>query len=97
LEAVRTDPPNAVFMITNNIREHGAFEMAKAIRAQHRKCGFVFVAGSDTDGRERFLAAGYRFCVHVLPAPMKQLATLISEAINSPMETFVIPKSAPAE
>jgi hypothetical protein len=52
-------------MITNNVREECAFDAAEAIRFVHPKCGFVFLAGNETDGRERFLAAGYLFHVRI--------------------------------
>jgi hypothetical protein len=43
-------------MITNNMREKCAFEVAEAIRSAHPKCGFVFLAGCQTYGRESFRA-----------------------------------------
>jgi len=95
LEAVRTSPPDAVLMITNNIREKCAFDVAEAIRFAHPKCGFVFLAGDETDGRESFLAAGYMFHVRDLPPPWSELMGAISEAMDSPMGTFVIPKAQP--
>src|SRR5258706_5602633 len=73
LEAVHTSPPDAVLMITNNIRERCAFDVAETIRSAHPKCGFVFLAGSDTDGRESFLAAGYMFHIRAIPLPMSEL------------------------
>ena len=93
LEAVRSLPPDAVLMITNNIREKCAFDVAEAIRSAHPHCGFVFLAGSEMDGRESFLAAGYIFHVREIPVPMSELMAVISEAMDSPMGTFVIPKS----
>ena len=93
LEAVRTSPPDAVLMITNNIREKSAFDVAEAIRSMHPKCGFVFLAGSEVDERERFLIAGYKFQIREMPLPMSELKTAISEAMDFPMETFVIPEA----
>jgi CheY-like chemotaxis protein len=93
LEAVRRSPPDAVLMITNNIREKCAFEVAEAIRSAHPQCGFVFLAGSEMDRRESFLAAGYMFHVREIPLPMSELMSAISEAMDSPMGTFVIPKA----
>jgi len=93
LEAVRKSPPDAVLMITNNIREKCAFDVAEAIRSAHPKCGFVFLGGNETDGRESFLAAGYMFHVREIPLPFSELMAAITEAMDSPMETFVIPKA----
>jgi DNA-binding NtrC family response regulator len=93
LQALRTSAPDAVLMVTNNIREQCAFDVAEAIRSAHPKCGFVFLAGSETDGRENFLAAGYMFHVREIPLPWSELMTAITEAMDSPMETFVIPKA----
>jgi DNA-binding NtrC family response regulator len=93
LEAVRSSPPDAVLMITNNIHEKCAFDVAEAIRSAHPKCGFVFLAGSETDGRESFLAAGYVFHVREIPLPLPELMAAINEAIDSPMGTFVVPKA----
>jgi DNA-binding NtrC family response regulator len=93
LEAVRTSPPDAVLMITNNIREKCAFDVAEAIRSTHPKCGFVFLAGNETAGREGFLAAGYMFHVREIPLPLSELMALITKAMDSPMETFVIPNA----
>jgi len=95
LAAVRTLRPDAVLMITNNIREKCAFDVAKAIRSAHPTCGFVFLAGNETDGRESFLAAGYMFHVRAIPLPMSELMAEITEAMDSPMETFVSPKAQP--
>src|SRR6266700_6280583 len=89
LEAVRTSPPDAVLMITNNIREECAFDVAEAIRSAHPQCGFVFLAGSETDRRESFLSAGYMFHVREIPLPMSELMGAISDAMESPMRTFV--------
>jgi hypothetical protein len=80
-------------MITNNIHEKCAFDVAEAIRSAHPKCGFVFLAGSETDGRESFLAAGYVFHVREIPLPLPELMAAINEAIDSPMGTFVVPKA----
>jgi len=91
LEAVSTSPPDAVLMITNNIREKCAFDVAEAIRSAHPQCGFIFLAGSETDGRESFLSAGYMFHVREIPLSMSELMPAISKAMDSPMETFVIP------
>jgi hypothetical protein len=91
MEAVRTSPPDAVLMITNNVREGCVFDVAEAIRSAHPKCGFVFLAGSEADGRERFLAAGYTFHIRKIPLPFPELMAVITEAMDSPMETFVIP------
>ena len=95
LEAVRTLPADAVLMITNNIRDKCAFDVAEAIRSAHPTCGFVFLAGNETDGRESFLAAGYMFHVRAIPLPMSELMAAITEAMDSPMETFVSPKAQP--
>ena len=67
MEAVSTAAPDAGLMITNNIRGKRAFAVAEAIRAVHPQCGFVFLAGNETDRREDFLAAGYRFTVRAIP------------------------------
>jgi DNA-binding NtrC family response regulator len=93
LEAVRTSPPDAVLMITNNIREKCAFDVAVAIRSAHPKCGFVFLAGNETGGRESFLAAGYVFHVREIPLPLAELMAAISQAMDSPMGTFVVPNA----
>ena len=45
------------------------------------------------DRRESFLAAGYMFHVREIPLPMSELMSAISEAMDSPMGTFVIPKA----
>lgn len=95
LEAVRTLPPDAVLMVTNNIREECAFDVAEAIRSAHPTCAFVFLAGNETDGRESFLAAGYRFHVCAIPLPWSELMAAIIEAMDSPIETFVSPKAQP--
>jgi hypothetical protein len=94
VRGVRTVPPDVVLMITNNIHEECAFAVAVAIRALHPKCSFVFVAGNPEDGRGSFLAAGYKFNVHSIPAPMRDLIAASSQAIDSPMKTFVAPKAA---
>ena len=91
LEAVRTLSPDAVLMVTNNVREKCAFDIAEAIRSAHPICGFVFLAGHETDGRESFLAAGYMFHVRAIPLPFSELIAAITEAMDSPMETFVRP------
>lgn len=91
LEAVRSLPPDAVLMITNNIREKCAFDVAEAIRSAHPTCGFVFLAGNEIDGRESFLAAGYRFHVHAIPLALSELMAAIAGAMDSPIETFVSP------
>ncbi len=93
LEAIRKSPPDAVLMITNNIREKCAFDVAEAIRSANPKCGFVFLAGNEMDGRESFLAAGYMFHVREIPLPLSELMGAISEAMDSPMGTFIIPKA----
>jgi len=95
LEAVRRSPPDAVLMVTNNIREKCAFDVAEAIRSAHPQCGFIFLAGSEMDGREGFLAAGYKFHVREIPLPMSVLIGAISEAMDSPSGTFVIPEVQP--
>jgi DNA-binding response OmpR family regulator len=95
LEAVRRSPPDAVLMVTNNIREKCAFDIAEAIRSAHPQCGFIFLAGSETDRREGFLAAGYMFHVREIPLPISVLIGAIREAMDSPMETFVIPEAQP--
>lgn len=94
LEAVRASPPDAVLMITNNIRKKCAFEVAEAIRSIHPTCGFVFLSGSEMDGRETFLSAGYKFQVREIPIRLSELMVIVGEAMNSPIETFVIPKVA---
>jgi DNA-binding NtrC family response regulator len=91
MEAVRTLPPDAVLMITNNIREKRAFVLAEAIRTVQPKCGFVFLAGNEEDGRESFLAAGYKFNVRPIPTSAGDLIAATLEAMDSPMETFVTP------
>jgi CheY-like chemotaxis protein len=93
LEAVRTSRPDVVLMITNNISARCAFDLAEAIRSAHPKCGFVFLAGSVTEGQERYLAAGYVFHVREIPLPLPELMAAIGEAMNSPMGTFVIPEA----
>jgi DNA-binding NtrC family response regulator len=93
MEAVRTAPPDVVLMITNNIRGKRAFEVAEAIRAVRPKCGFVFLAGSEEDGRECFLAAEYKFNVRAIPMSARELIAAASEAMDSPMETFVTPQA----
>ena len=95
LEAVRRSPPDAVLMVTNNIREKCAFDVAEAIRSAHPQCGFIFLAGSEMDWREGFLAAGYKFHVREIPLPMSVLIGAISEAMDSPSGTFVIPEAQP--
>ena len=97
LEAVGTLRPDAVLMITNNIRERCAFEVAEAIRSTHPTCGFVFLAGNESDGRESFLAAGYMFHVRAIPLPLSELMDAITEAMDSPMETFVRPNGLATE
>ena len=47
------------------------------------------------DGREGFLAAGYKFHVREIPLPISVLIGAIREAMDSPMETFVIPEAQP--
>jgi DNA-binding NtrC family response regulator len=92
LKAIRSSTPGAVLMITNNILERCAFGVAEAIRSVHPKCGFVFLTGDLWDGRESYLAAGYMFHVREIPLPLSELMAAITEAMDSPMETFVIPK-----
>jgi DNA-binding response OmpR family regulator len=90
--AVRTSPPDVVLMITNNIREECAFALAEAIRAVQPKCGFVFfLAGDEEDGRESFLAAGYKFNIRAIPTSARALIVAALEALDSPVETFVTP------
>src|SRR5581483_3226266 len=96
LEAVTASPPDAVLMITNNIHKKCAFDVAAAIRSAHPKCGFVFVAGCEMDGREGFLAVGYIFRVLALPVLWSKLTAAIREAMDSPMETFIVPKTQPS-
>jgi len=96
LQSVRTVKPDVVLMITNNIQEKRAFAAAEAIRSLHPTCGFVFLAGSEEDGREGFLAAGYKFKVHETPITYKELMALTSEAMESPLATFVAPGAAKA-
>jgi len=92
LEAVAARTTDVVLMITNNIHTPSAFEVAEAIRSERSNCGFVFLAGSDCDGREPFLAAGYEFRVHPIPLPIPELRDLISQAMADPAATFIIPK-----
>jgi DNA-binding response OmpR family regulator len=91
LEAVRRRSPDAVLMITNNLHNPSAFEIAEAIRSLQPTCGFVFLAGSEQDGRDGFLTAGYRFSVHWTPIPIPELRSLVSEANDHPAEAFFIP------
>jgi DNA-binding NtrC family response regulator len=92
MDAARSRSIDVALMITNNIHNPPAFEVAVAIRTLQPNCGFVFLAGSDQDGREPFLAAGYEFRVHACPIPMPELLTLVSEAMTDPPNTFIIPK-----
>ena len=92
MDAVRTRSTNVVLMITNNIHNPPAFEIAEAIRTLQPNCGFVFLAGSDQDGREPFLAMGYEFRLYPFPMPIPELLTLVSEAMADPADTFVIPR-----
>jgi hypothetical protein len=39
LESVRKAPPGVVVMVTNNVRDQGAFRLAEAIRLVHPTCG----------------------------------------------------------
>jgi DNA-binding NtrC family response regulator len=91
LDAVRRSPPDAILIVTNNIREERAFDIAEAIRSAQPPCGFIFLAGSETDRREGFLGAGYMFHVREIPLPMSVLIDLINQAMDFPMETFVRP------
>jgi len=93
LEAVGAVPPDAVLMITNNIQRTCAFDVAEAIRARHPRCGFVFLAGHEMDGRASFLAAGYKFHVRDIPVRMSEVMAAITAGMDSPIETFVIPKA----
>lgn len=93
LIAVRAAPPYAVLMITNNIHDRSAFEVAHAIRSIHTTCGFVFLAGSEADGRESFLFAGYRFHVLDIPCSVPELISAIGAAMDYPLETFVSPEA----
>ena len=95
LEAVRTLPPDAVLMVTNNIREKCAFDVAEAIRSRTQHAVSSSWQGNETDGRESFLAAGYMFHVRAIPLPLSELMAAITEAMDSPMETFVSPKAQP--
>jgi DNA-binding response OmpR family regulator len=88
---VRIESPEVVLMITNNIRGTSPFAVADTIRDLHPKCGFLFLAGSEEDGRERFFAAGYKFQVRSIPMSGRELIAAISAAIASPLETFVTP------
>jgi DNA-binding response OmpR family regulator len=90
LEAVRRSPPDAVLMVTNNIREKCAFDIAEAIRSAHPQCRFIFLAGSERDRREGFLAAGYMFHVREIPLPISVLIGAISEAMDSPCSTLLV-------
>ena len=54
---------------------------------------FHFLAGNETDGRESFLAAGYIFHAREIPLPVSELVVVITKAMDSPMETFVIPNA----
>ena len=92
MEVVRRWTPDAVLMVTNNMWEEPAFEVARAIRAIHPECGFVFIAGSEEEGRQDFLSAGYKFNVHSIPMPIRELIALTTQAIDSPLESFVIPQ-----
>lgn len=92
LESVRISRPEAVLMIANNIREKCAFDVAESIRSVHPTCGFVFLSGSEMDGRGTFLSAGYKFQVREIPIRLSELMVIVSAAMDSPMETFVIPK-----
>ena len=92
MEVVRGWSPDAVLIITNNMWEEPAFEVAKAIRAIHPQCGFIFIAGSEEEGRQKFLSAGYKFNVHWIPMPIRELIALTTQAMDSPLETFVIPQ-----
>jgi DNA-binding NtrC family response regulator len=92
MEAVRARSTNVVLMITNNIHDPPAFEIAEAIRSLQPNCGFVFLAGSDKDGREPFLTASYEFHVYPCPIPIPELLTLVSKAMAEPDGTFVFPK-----
>jgi DNA-binding NtrC family response regulator len=92
MEVVRQWSPNVVLMITNNMWEEPAFEVASAIRVVHPKCGFVFMAGSEEESRQRFISAGYKFDVHWIPMPIRELIALTSQAMDSPLDTFAIPK-----
>jgi DNA-binding NtrC family response regulator len=94
VDAVRTRSIDMVLMITNNIHNPDAFDVADAIRALHPNCGFVFLAGTEPDGREPFLTAGYQFRVYPIPLPTPELLTLVSQAMTDPAGTFVIPKPA---
>jgi len=92
LEAVRLTPPDVVLAITNNVKDARAFELAEAIRLVHPKCGFVFLFGSDGDGRDKFLTSGYKFQLHPIPMLIPELMKITAEAADSPEETFVIPR-----
>lgn len=95
LAAVRSSPPDPVLMLTNNIVKTSAYTIVEAIRAIHPRCGFVFLSGSSYRSGEEFLAAGYKF--HLLPYPISfaELNAGIKQAMDSPLETFVIPESRP--
>ena len=92
MEAVRNRATDVVLMITNNIHNPPAFELAEAIRTLQPNCGFVFLAGSEQDGREPFLTAGYEFRVYPIPLPIPELVKLTSEAATHPANTFITPK-----
>jgi DNA-binding NtrC family response regulator len=91
IEAVRRWSPDAVLMITNNMWEEPAFQVAETIRSVHPKCGFVFVAGGEEEGRQKFVSAGYKFRVHLIPMAIRELTNLIVDAMDSPLDSFVIP------
>jgi hypothetical protein len=84
LDAVLASPPAVVVMLTNNILEKPAFEVAEAIRISHPRCGFVSLAGSDINRRERFLAEGYKFRIRFIPIPLPELLAAVSEALDKP-------------
>jgi DNA-binding NtrC family response regulator len=92
LDAVQMWIPDAVLIITNNMTEEPAFEVAKAIRAIHPNCGFVFVAGGEEQGRQKFVSAGYKFRVQLIPMPFRELTGMIVDAMDSPLDTFVVPQ-----
>ena len=92
LETVRRHPPDAVVIITNNVKDWRAFELAEAIRRVHPGCGFVFLYGNDQDGRDPYLNAGYKFQVRAIPMLIPELMTITAQAADSPNDTFVIPQ-----
>jgi hypothetical protein len=91
LKRAREEPPDVVVMITNNTHEGplGPYDLANEIRAVHASCGFVFLTGCDIPDDGKFLTAGYKFRIHGIPLPIRELMDLIVAACDSPLSTFV--------